>query len=136
MKKTFLMLSLMLAGALLFNGTNAFAQKPVRLLKPAKIAQNEVFKGDNILKKLAQKDPAKVALLLLEQNQLQYVHNPDVVYIGVKGEEEVLVICKVADSDVGDFFHVVHKKANRLNKREEVSLPSVKGFTTLYQAEK
>ena len=84
---------------------------------------------------LAEKDPAQFATLVLGRKQ-HYVDNPYVVYIGIKGTEDAVVICKIQDTDVGTFYHLIRKTGTRITTQEAASMPATQDFITLFNAEK
>ncbi len=82
----------------------------------------------------AEHNPALFATALLG-GKLQYVSNPEVVYIGIKDTYEVLIISKVDDTDVGIFYHNIHQKGSHTSINDLRQTPSTHGFITLYQAD-
>lgn len=84
---------------------------------------------------LAEKDPAQFATLVLGRKQ-HYVDNPYVVYIGIKGTEDAVVICKIPDTDVGTFYHTVRKSGARITTQESATFPDTQDFITLFSAQK
>jgi hypothetical protein len=83
---------------------------------------------------LAAKDPAQFATLVLGRKQ-HYVDNPNVVYIGIQGTEDAVVICKIPDTDVGTFYHILRKSGARITTQESTTLPATQDFITLFSAQ-
>ncbi|MBP5429534.1 MAG: hypothetical protein J6Y25_01405 [Elusimicrobiaceae bacterium] len=81
---------------------------------------------------LAQKDPAKLANFLLE-GKFAYIHNGSIIFLGVQSTGDVLVICKIEDSDVGTFYYTVHKKDNKVTEQSTSTPPTTQDFATLFK---
>jgi hypothetical protein len=84
------------------------------------------------MEQLAQKDPAQFATFLLGE-KLPYIYNESIIYIGIQGTDEVLVICKIDDSDVGTFYYTAHKQGDKLTTQHLAYYPSTQGFVTLFE---
>lgn len=127
-----------LIGSLLAMGISVFAtNSPQRTLshqlaKKIEQAPNKSLQIASFMEKLAQKDPARLANFLLEA-KFTYVYNESIVYLGVQGVSGVLVICKINDSDTGNFYYTVHKKGSKVTEEITTTPPSHQGFATLFE---
>ena len=136
MKKN-IYLTLLISSVLLV-GISASAKVPSQQALSRKVDQKVETATNNqqvtaFMKQLAKKNPAQLAEMLL-QYKVPYVSNDSVIYIGVKDADEVLVVCQINDSDVGTFYHMVHKKADRwIPEPETTTPPSTQGFATLFE---
>lgn len=138
MKKSCCYILLPILTILSFAQLNAFAE--TFFSQPAtarQLIQQVKYNEDQhqitlFFKQLAQQNPAQFATFLLGSKMI-YVHNPNVIYIGIAGEDEVFVVCKVEDSDVGNFYHAIHKKGGRYFTNEFAAAPSTQNFITLFE---
>ena len=127
----------LLTGAVLLIGMNTSAKVSSRQELSRKVPQKVETAANNhqvtlFMEQLAKKDPAKLANFLLD-GKFAYVYNETVKYIGIRGTDEVLVICQINDSDVGTFYYAAHKKGNKLNEQSTATPPSTQDFITLFE---
>ncbi len=122
----------------LLSGSVAFAKAPSQEVLERRVAQQIETAADHsgqvvsFMKNLAQKDPAKLANFLLE-NKYTYVYNESIIYVGVRENGEVLVVCQIDDSDTGDFYYVAHKKGNKVAEQSTATMPATLGFIALFE---
>lgn len=136
MKKIYI--PLCLSCMLLMTGNLAFTKGTSQKKLERHVSQKIEQTADNelqvtaFLQHLAKKDPAKLANFLLE-GKFAYVYNESIIYLGLKGTHEVLVISQIEDSDVGTFYYVAHKKGNKVTEESLSAIPNTQGFTTLFE---
>lgn len=125
-------------GTILLLGMSAFAKAPAQEALSRQVTQKiEQTAQDqqqvaSFIHQLAQKDPAKLANFLLG-GKFAYVYNESIVYLGIQGTGDVLVICQIDDSDVGTFYYTAHKKGNRIFEDSVSSMPDTQAFVTLFE---
>ena len=123
--------------AVLFLAASAFAREVPMKELTRQVSQKVEKTADNqqvvqFVENLAQKDPAKLANFLLG-GKFAYVYNESVIYIGIQGNGEVLVICQINDFEVGTFYYTAHKKGNKVFEQNTAAIPNTKEFVTLFE---
>ena len=118
-------------------GVSAFAAPELSKPELTRLVMSQVKQKDNkqivnFLDQLIKKDPAAFATLLLEC-KLADVYNPNVVYIGVKNVDDVMVVTRVEDSDVGNFYRITFRKGTRYSNADSATPPTHEGYTTLFE---
>lgn len=137
MKKNLVYVSLAVCFALLL-GTSAFCETSYSQQQLFQQVSQKATQADpqrqvvKFFKKIAQKNPAQLATLVLGYKDT-YVHDSNVVYIGIKGEDEALVICEIEDFEVGTFYYAVTRKGDKTSSQEHAAAPAPQGFVTLFQ---
>lgn len=129
---------LCLSMALLMTGSVAFTKGLSQEVLTRQVSQkveqtaNQNQQVAPFIKNLAQQDPVKLANFLLG-SRFAYIYDESIAYLGIRGIDEVLVICKIDDTDVGTFYYVAHKKGNKVTEDSPATMPSTQGFVTLFE---
>ena len=130
---------LFLTGALLAFATFSTSAKDSSLSQtlcqavPVKLEQNyQQQQLIHFFENIARQDPAAFATFLLGEKSI-YLTNPEVAYIGVKPNGEVLVLCEIDDFEIGAFYHVLHKKDGKVTTQSVATAPRLQEFITLFK---
>ena len=136
---------LMLAAPLMLAGINITASPLSKQQALTQQVNKQITQAEEnqqlalFVKQLVQRNPAQAARLLVQPEQA-YIYDDTVVYIGVKANGEVLVVCYIpetgADAQWGSFYHVIHKEGTHITTSDQAAMPATEGFATMFRVVK